>query len=115
MIMSWLRTARKAAAKETGRRMWRWFFAVEVLSTVLPALLIVAGLVVAAGAVATTTRWWMPYLPYIALAGAALVGLVVMVWAWRRWGWRSSGRAAAVLTGVTVAVLLGVPAVAWVH
>ncbi|WP_281901940.1 hypothetical protein [Micromonospora humidisoli] len=82
--VSWFGSARRSAAHEFGRRMWRWFAAFEIVRRVAPTVL----LLVAAGmAVWLAVRWSAWWLPRLALIAALSAGLGVAVWVWRRWRW----------------------------
>jgi hypothetical protein len=86
--MSWFRLARRGAAYEFGRRLWRWFMAFEIIRwfmrRVLPTVLILAALGVAVWVAARTAAWWMPrILALAAIAG----GLTVVIRLARRYRW----------------------------
>lgn len=86
--MSWLGRARQGAANEFGRRMWRWFAAVEVARwfarRVLPTLLILTAAGLAVWMAARWSAWWLPRLAVLAASAA---GLGVALWLWQRWRW----------------------------
>ena len=87
-MSSWFGLARRGAAYEFGRCLWRWFTAFEIISwffrRVLPTLLILAALGVAVGVAVRTAAWWMPrILALTAIAGA----LVVLIRLAHRYRW----------------------------
>lgn len=82
--MSWFGTARKGAANEFGRRMWRWFAAFEVVRKVGPVLLLLAVLGMAVWTALRWSAWWLPRLGMLATVAAAL-GLAL--WVWQKWRW----------------------------
>ena len=86
--MSWFRLARRGAAYEFGRRLWRWFAAAELIGwfarRVLPTLLILAAVGIAVWFAVRTSGWWLPRLAGLAVIAAALT---VAVWLARRYRW----------------------------
>ncbi|MFF5293646.1 hypothetical protein [Paractinoplanes globisporus] len=77
-MSSWLGLARRGAAYEFGRRLWRWFTVFEIfrwfVRRVLPTLLILAALAVAVWVAVRTAAWWMPrILALTAIAGSLIV------------------------------------------
>ncbi|GAA3962864.1 hypothetical protein [Actinoplanes auranticolor] len=101
--MSWFRLARRGAAYEFGRRLWRWFTAFEIIAwfvrTVLPTLLILTALAVASWVAIRTSFWWLPRLTALAVIAGTLT---VAVWLARRYRWelRAGLPRTAVATGV---------------
>ena len=105
--MSWFRLARRGAAYEFGRRLWRWFAAFEAIGWfarwILPTLLILTALAVAVWAAVRTAGWWLPRLTGLAVIGAVLV---LAVWLARRYRWelRASMPRTALAAGVVALV-----------
>jgi hypothetical protein len=103
MSSSWFGLARRGAAYEIGRRLWRWFTAFEIISwfirRVLPTLLILTALGTAIWFAVRTAAWWMPRLLALAVIAAALT---VAVWLARRYRWelRASLPRTALAAGV---------------
>jgi hypothetical protein len=109
--MDWFRLARRGAAYEFGRRLWRWFAAFEVLRwlarRVLPTLLILAALAVAAWLAVRTAAWWLPRLTALAVIAGTLTAAV---WLARRYRWELRAglpRAAVAALAVVLAGVLG--------
>ena len=82
--MSWLGTARKGAANEFGRRMWRWFAAFEITRKVAPVVLLLAVLAASVWMALRWSAWWIPRLGML-VTMAAVLG--VALWLWQRWRW----------------------------
>ena len=86
--MSWFRNARRGAAYEFGRRLWRWFAAVEIIRwlyrRVLPTLLILTVLAATVWFAVRTAGWWLPRLTALAVIAT---GLTAAVWLARRYRW----------------------------
>lgn len=78
----WHEMARRGAAREFGRRHWRWFAAAEISRRVVPNLMILAAVVMAVGLAVRYSAWILPRLLLLAVASAALG---VALWVWRRW------------------------------
>ncbi|WP_436528596.1 hypothetical protein [Actinoplanes sp. HUAS TT8] len=101
--MSWFRLARRGAAYEFGRRLWRWFAAFEIIrwtaTRILPTLLILTTVAVAAWFAVRTAAWWLPRLTLLATLAVVLTGAV---WLARRYRWelRASLPRTAVAAGV---------------
>lgn len=109
--MSWFGTARKGAAREFGRRNWRWFAAAEigraVARRVLPNLLILTAVLMAVGLLLRYSAWILPRLTLLAATSAALG---VALWVWRRWRWRVRAgqyRPVAVATALVLVATVG--------
>jgi hypothetical protein len=102
--MSWFGLARRGAAYEFGRRLWRWFLAFEIIGwfarRVLPVLLILAALAVAVWVAIRTSFWWLPRLTLLAVLA---VVLTAVVWLARRYRWEL--RAAMPRLAVAAAVV----------
>lgn len=115
--MSWFQTARRGAANEFGRRMWRWFAVFEAVRwfarRVLPTLVILAALGMAVWTAVRWSLWWVPRLLVLSAVSAAL-GLAL--WVWRRWRWtiRASHYRPVVVAVVTLVAITG-GAVYWLH
>jgi hypothetical protein len=109
--MSWFRLARRGAAYEFGRRMWRWFAAYELARwaarRILPTLLILAALAVAVWFAVRTAAWWLPRLTALAVIAATLAAAV---WLARRYRWELRAglpRTAVAAIAVLLAGVLG--------
>jgi len=118
MPSSWFGLARRGAAYEFGRRLWRWFLAVEIIGwlvrRVLPVLLILAALGAAVWVAVRTAAWWMPrILALVAIAG----GLIVVIrLAYRyRWELRASLPRTAVAAGVVALAGVFSAAIWWLR
>jgi hypothetical protein len=116
--MSWFRLAHRGAAYEFGRRLWRWFAAVEVirwfLRRVLPTLTVLTVLAVAVWFAVRTSAWWWPRLT--ALAAFAAI-LTAALWLAHRYRWEIRAglpRTAIAAAVVALAGLLGT-AVYWLR
>jgi hypothetical protein len=107
--MSWFRLARRGAAYEFGRRLWRWFTAFEIISwfirRVLPTLLILTALAVAGWFAVRTAAWWMPRILALAAIAGGLAVLIRLAYRYR-WELRASLPRTAV--AATVVALAGV-------
>ena len=107
--MSWFRTARRGAAYEFGRRLWRWFAAAELIGwiarRVLPTLLILAAPTAAVWLAVRTSGWWLPRLTGLAVITAALT---VAVWLVRRYRWELRAGLPRTAVAGAVVVLAGV-------
>ena len=101
--MSWFRLARRGAAYEFGRRLWRWFAAFEIIrwfaARVLPILLILVAVAVAAWFAVRTAVWWLPRLTLLAVLAVVLTGAA---WLAHRYRWEL--RASLPRTAVAAAV-----------
>jgi hypothetical protein len=109
--MSWFRLARRGAAYEFGRRLWRWFAAVEIIGwfarRVLPVLLIVVAIAVAVWVAVRTAAWWMPRILALAALAGGLTVLIRLAYRYR-WELRASlPRTAIAATVVALAGVLG--------
>ncbi|MFI7547262.1 hypothetical protein [Actinoplanes sp. NPDC049599] len=82
--MSFYRSVRRGAAFETGRRLWVWFLAFEIIRRVLPFVVILAALGVSVWFAIRSAGWWLPRLAGLATV-AVLLG--VAVWLYRRYRW----------------------------
>ncbi|MEV7624264.1 hypothetical protein [Actinoplanes sp. NPDC089786] len=104
MSSSWFGFASRSAARELGRRLWRWFLAFEIIRwfarTVLPVLLILTALGAAVWVAVRTAGWWLPR-----LTGLAIIGVILVAAGWlaRRYRWEL--RAGLPRTAVAVGVL----------
>ncbi|MDP9799018.1 CHASE2 domain-containing sensor protein [Catenuloplanes nepalensis] len=70
--MNWIRQARRGAADEFGRRMWRWFLAAEITKRLVFPVTMIALLTVALWLAVRFSAVWLPRLATLALATAAL-------------------------------------------
>ncbi|MDQ7906867.1 hypothetical protein RB614_20335 [Phytohabitans sp. ZYX-F-186] len=110
-MASWFRLARRGAANEFGRRLWRWFAAFELIRwlarRVLPTLLILVALAVAVWLAVRAAGWWLPRLTAL----AAIAGtLAAAVWLARRYRWELRAglpRTAVAALALVVAGVLG--------
>jgi hypothetical protein len=108
MPSSWFGLARRGAAYEFGRRLWRWFLAFEIIGwfvrRVLPVLLIVVALGVAVWFAVRTAAWWMPrILALAALAG----GLTVCIRLAYRYRWELRASLPRTAVAASVVALAG--------
>ena len=109
--MSWFRNARRGAAYEFGRRLWRWFAAFELIrwfvQRILPTLLILVALAAAVWVALRAAAWWMPRLTALAIIAAVLTGVIWLAHRYR-WELRASMPRTAIAAGVVaLAGLLG--------
>lgn len=104
MSSSWFEFARRSAARELGRRLWRWFLAFEIMRwftlRVLPTLLILAAGAVAVWVAVRTSFWWLPRLVTLVVIAAVLTAAM---WLARRYRWEL--RAALPRTAVAAGVV----------
>jgi hypothetical protein len=114
--MSWFRHARRGAAHEFGRRLWRWFAAFEIIRwlcrRVLPIVLILAVLGVAAWFAVRTAVWWLPRLTLLATLAAILTGAVLLA---HRYRWELRAGLPRTAVAVLLIGLAGVLAAAVYH
>ena len=86
-MSSWFGRARRGAAYEFGRRLWRWFLTIEIIRwfvrRVLPTLLILAALGVAVWVAVRTAAWWMPRILALAAIAGSLVVLTRLAYRYR--------------------------------
>ncbi|WP_033339155.1 hypothetical protein [Catenuloplanes japonicus] len=73
--MNWIRQARRGAADEFGRRMWRWFLAAAIVRRAVLPLLMLAALAIATGIAIRWSVWWLPRLASLALAAATFTAV----------------------------------------
>jgi hypothetical protein len=118
MSSSWFGLARRGAAYEFGRRLWRWFLAFEIIGwfvrRALPVLLILSALAAAVWVTVRTSFWWLPRLTLLAIVAAVLTAAV---WLARRYRWElraSLPRTAVTASVVALAGVLGV-AIWWLR
>ena len=108
MPSSWFGLARRGAAHEFGRRLWRWFLAIEIIGwfvrRILPVLLIVAALAVAVWLAVRTSFWWLPRLTLLAVLA---VVLTVAIWLARRYRWELRASMPRLAVAAAVAGLAG--------
>jgi hypothetical protein len=106
--MSWFRHARRGAAYEFGRRLWRWFLAFEIIGwfvrRVLPVMLIVGALALAVWVAVRTSFWWLPRLTLLAVLA---VVLTAVVWLARRYRWELRAAMPRLAVAAAVAGLAG--------
>ncbi|OJF10055.1 hypothetical protein [Couchioplanes caeruleus] len=104
--MSWFRHARRGAAHEFGRRLWRWFAAFEIirwsLRRALPVLLFLVLLTAAVWFAVRTAGWWLPRLAAVAALAATLV-LVTGLAHRYRWELRAGLPRLATLAAILIA------------
>ncbi|MCO8274778.1 hypothetical protein M1L60_29700 [Actinoplanes sp. TRM 88003] len=116
--MSWFRDVRRGAAYELGRRLWRWFAALEIIGwfvrRVLPILLIMASLGLAVWLAVRTAAWWMPRILALAAIAGSLTVLTRLAYRYR-WEIRAGlPRPAVATVVVALAGVLGT-AVWWLR
>lgn len=79
MSSDWGRVARGSAAREFGRRHYKWFFAAEHLGGILGAALVLAGITGAGLGVWWALRHVSALVLCLALAGSGVVWIVLRV------------------------------------
>jgi hypothetical protein len=114
--MDWFRLARRGAAYEFGRHLWRWFAAFELIRwfvhRVLPIVLILAALAVAIWLAVRTAAWWLPRLTALAVIAATLAAAV---WLARRYRWELRAGLPRTAVAALVLVVAGVLGTAVYH
>jgi hypothetical protein len=109
MSSSWFGLARRGAAYEFGRRLWRWFLAFEIIGwfvrRILPVLLIAAALGMAVWVAVRTSFWWLPRLTLLVILAGVLT---VAVWLARRYRWELRAAAPRLAVAAMVVGLAGV-------
>lgn len=107
--MSWFRLARRGAAYEFGRRLWRWFAAFEIIrwttARVLPILAILTAVAAAVWVAARTAVWWLPRLTLLATLA---VVLSAAVWLAGRYRWELRASLPRTFAAASMLALAGV-------